>query len=113
MGGPGIRIGVRTRAGGVRAGKPPGAYAPTVAVVLQGHTVHFTLRDHDEHRLLARLDALLQRCPAPQAAAAGPACQWHGPMKPSTKAAGTSRGPSMMRTAKFYNELRGVWKDVV
>jgi hypothetical protein len=41
----------------------------TVSLTLHGREAHLTLRDTDEHRLLARLAAVLARVPA----AAGPA----------------------------------------
>jgi hypothetical protein len=74
-----------------------------VYVQVGGHKVQVTLRDTDEARMLARLQVLLaQYPPAPQPTAperardtqavaveSTPVCQYHGPMKPSTKAAGT------------------------
>ena len=40
-----------------------------VYVLIGGHKVQVTLRDTDEHRMLARLQALLQQYPVPEAPA--------------------------------------------
>ncbi len=54
-----------------------------------GREVQLTLRDSDEGRLLARLDAILQRFPAAtKPADTTPQCPTHGAMKPSTKGKG-------------------------
>jgi hypothetical protein len=100
----------RVPASGVVAASPFSASAPlpeapasaNVRVKVGGHEVQWTLRDVDEARLAARLEALLTRYPEAvcagtpqreQASAAPPAgppvCQWHGPLKESTKAPGT------------------------
>ena len=62
-------------------------------VTLAGRKVQVTLRDSDEQRLLARLEALLQRFPAEAEPTAEQAplegwCSTHGTMKPSTKGKG-------------------------
>jgi hypothetical protein len=85
------------------APEPPGQPTPAlpeapasvnVRLTIAGKEVQLTLRDHDEVRLLARLEEVLQRYPAPQAPApappvdATPQCPDHGAMKPSTKGKG-------------------------
>jgi len=62
-------------------------------ITLAGRQVQVTLRDTDETRLLARLEALLQRFPVaaePATEQAPPEgwCPTHGTMKPSTKGKG-------------------------
>jgi hypothetical protein len=63
---------------------PPLPEAPAsanVPVTLAGRTVQVTLRDSDEQRLLARLEALLQRFPVEDESAQEPAegwCSTHG-----------------------------------
>jgi hypothetical protein len=59
---------------------------------VHGYEVQVTLRDHDEHALLARLDALLTRDPLPAQTVSQPTgqgkgwCAKHGvPMKQTTK----------------------------
>jgi hypothetical protein len=74
--------------------------------------VLFTMRDLDEHRLLARLETLLQRFPlepkaqacTPPAPSQPPVCQWHGAMKESTKAPGTYYCPSKMGDGSYCRE---------
>ena len=43
-----------------------------VYVMIGGHKVQVTLRDTDEHRMLVRLEELLQRYPVPQASSPSP-----------------------------------------
>jgi hypothetical protein len=69
-----------------------------VYVNIGGHRVQVTLRDRDEHRMLARLEALLQRYPATPPATspaspvvpvdATPQCPTHGALKKSAKGKG-------------------------
>jgi hypothetical protein len=55
-----------------------------VHLTIAGRDCQLTLRDHDETRLLVRLDAVLQRYPQPPAAS--PPCPLHQvPMKQTTK----------------------------
>ena len=71
----------------------------TVRMTIAGHTdCLLTLRDTDDARLLVRMAAVLAQHPAPaspqgqpqsQPQSPVPACQYHGPMKASTKAPGT------------------------
>jgi hypothetical protein len=81
---------------------PPPAPLPeapasvNVRVTVAGREVQWTLRGTDETRLAERLDALLQRYPVEEGSALvstkppqTPTCRFHGPMKPSAKAAGT------------------------
>jgi hypothetical protein len=65
---------------------PDAPASVNVRVTIQGRECQITLRDTDEGRLLARLETLLQRYPAPvQAPPAatedGPRCPDHGKMK--------------------------------
>ena len=56
---------------------------------LAGRQVQLTLRDSDESRLLARLDAILELFSvAAKATDDTPQCPQHGAMKPSTKGKG-------------------------
>ena len=68
-----------------------------VYLQISGHKVQVTLRDVDEHRMLGRLQVLLEQYPAAPEKTGGlvaqtlkpaPVCEWHGPMKPSTKHGG-------------------------
>ena len=76
---------------------PEAPCSVNVRLTIDGRDVQLTLRDQDEGRLLARLAAVLKQYPG-QAPAQGqpspatdvtPPCQYHGPMKASTKAPGT------------------------
>jgi hypothetical protein len=68
---------------------PEAPASVNVHLELAGRQVQLTLRDSDEGRLLARLDAILQRFPAvTKPADATPQCPTHGTMKPSTKGKG-------------------------
>jgi hypothetical protein len=69
---------------------PEAPASVNVRVTIQGRECQITLRDTDEGRLLARLETLLQRYPAPvkaQPAAPedGPRCPDHGKMKQGKK----------------------------
>jgi hypothetical protein len=82
-------------------GKDPAPTAPlpeapasvNCHLTIAGRQVQLTLRDHDEARLLVRLEAVLQRYPQPPAEASSPRteqgkgwCGIHGvPMKQTTK----------------------------
>ena len=73
---------------------PEAPASANVHVTLAGRQVQVTLRDTDEERLLARLEALLQRFPVEtpaqdSATPQTPVCAWHGAMQESTKAKGT------------------------
>ena len=70
-------------------------------LTIAGRDVQLTLRDYDEVRLLARLEEVLQRYPAPASpsfahvgrptpppADAAPQCPQHGTLKASTKGKG-------------------------
>ena len=80
------------------AGPPALPEAPAscnVYVMIGGHKVQVTLRDHDEHRMLARLQTLLTQYPAPvspqgqpQGQDDPPQCPTHGALKRSTKGKG-------------------------
>ena len=71
-----------------------------VSVTIGGHKVQVTLRDTDEHRMLARLQAVLAQYPVPQPSAQAspqgqgegqgetPQCPAHGALKKSTKGKG-------------------------
>ena len=66
-----------------------------VYVLIGGHKVQVTLRDTDEHRMLARLQALLAQYPVPQPATPAPTpadttpqCPKHGALKRSTRGKG-------------------------
>ena len=77
-----------------------------VHVTLAGRMVQVTLRDSDEQRLLARLEALLQRFPVEtlmqdSATPQTPVCSWHGSMKESTKATGTWYCPGKMADGSY------------
>lgn len=68
---------------------PEAPASVNVRFELHGREVQLTLRDSDEGRLLARLDAILQRFPvATKPADTTPQCPTHGAMKPSTKGKG-------------------------
>ena len=68
---------------------PEAPASVNVHLTVSGRQVQLTLRDSDEGRLLARLDAVLQRFPmATQPADTTPQCPTHGVMKPSTKGKG-------------------------
>jgi hypothetical protein len=75
---------------------PEAPASVSVRLPVAGHDVQWTLRDTDETRLAARLDALLARYPvegqSPAVAApvpqTVPMCKYHGAMKPSTKSKG-------------------------
>jgi hypothetical protein len=68
---------------------PEAPASVNVHLTVSGRQIQLTLRDSDEHRLLARLDAVLQRFPV-EAKPADTAlqCPRHGAMKPSTKGKG-------------------------
>src|SRR6266542_1189585 len=92
---------------------PEAPASATVRLTIAGHAdMLFTLRDHSEHRLLARLETLLQRFPlepkaqasTPSAPSQTPLCQWHGAMKESTKAPGTWYCPSKMGDSSYCHE---------
>ena len=85
---------------------PEAPASVNVHVTIAGRKVQVTLRDSDEQRLLARLEALLQRFPVdtlvqdstmPQT----PVCAWHGAMKESTKAKGTWYCPAKMADGSY------------
>jgi hypothetical protein len=70
----------------VLATLPEAPSSCNVRVEIAGRDVQITLRDTDETRLLVRLEALLQRYPAPTkaqpaATEGGPRCPDHGKMK--------------------------------
>ncbi len=68
---------------------PEAPASVNVRLEVAGREVQLTLRDADEGRLLARLDAILQRFPAAtKPADTTPQCPTHGAMKPSTKGKG-------------------------
>ena len=79
---------------------PEAPASVNVRVQIGGREVQWTLRDTDEARLAARLEALLRRyplpdrpadqapAPTPSPAATTPQCPTHGAMKPSTKGKG-------------------------
>jgi hypothetical protein len=66
---------------------PEAPCSVNVHLTIAGRQVQLTLRDHDESRLLARLDAVLQRFPVDATPAdATPQCPKHGvPLKLNTK----------------------------
>jgi hypothetical protein len=88
---------------------PPLPEAPASAnvyVVLAGRTGQVTLRDSDEQRLLARLEALLKRFPVEttgqdSATPQTPVCPWHGAMKASMKAKGPWYCPAKMADGSY------------
>ena len=68
---------------------PEAPASVNVHLEVSGRQVHLTLRDSDESRLLARLDAILERFPAvAKPTDTTPQCPQHGSMKPSTKGKG-------------------------
>jgi hypothetical protein len=91
---------------------PEAPASVNVRLTILGHDVQFTLRDHDEGALLARLEALLrkvQTAPAPllnrdPGQAQTPICPWHGAMKESTKAKGTWYCPAKMADGSYCTE---------
>jgi hypothetical protein len=66
---------------------PEAPASVNVHLTVSGRQIQLTLRDSDEHRLLARLDAVLQRFPVEATLAdATPQCPRHGvPLKLNTK----------------------------
>ena len=98
--------------------RPPLPEAPASVnchVTIGGRQVQLTLRDTDETRLLERLSAVLELYPqttctgtshpaqtSPQSET--PVCQYHGAMKESTKAPGTSFCPSRMGDGSYCKE---------
>ena len=74
---------------------PEAPASVNVRLTVAGRDVQWTLRDSDETRLAARLDALLARYPvemaSPSVAAPpqSPVCKYHGAMKASSKAPGS------------------------
>jgi len=85
---------------------PEAPASANVHVTVAGRKVQVTLRDSDEQRLLARVEALLQRFPVetpvqdsttPQT----PVCAWHGAMKESTRAKGTWYYPAKMADGSY------------
>jgi hypothetical protein len=66
---------------------PEAPASVNVHLTVSGRQIQLTLRDSDEHRLLARLDAVLQRFPVEATPADDtPQCPKHGvPMKRNTK----------------------------
>jgi hypothetical protein len=68
---------------------PEAPVSVNVHLTVGGRQVQLTLRDSDEGRLLARLDAILERFPvAATPTDTTPQCPMHGAMKPSTKGKG-------------------------
>jgi len=68
---------------------PEAPASVNVHLELAGRQVQLTLRDSDEGRVLARLEAVLARFPvAAKPVDTTPQCPTHGPMKPSTKGKG-------------------------
>jgi len=69
---------------------PEAPASANVHVTIAGRDVLLTLRDHDEARLLVRLEEVLQRFPqpSPPAPSGQGICPHHGAMKPSTKGKG-------------------------
>jgi hypothetical protein len=73
---------------------PEAPASVNVRLTIAGREYQLTLRDHDEARLLVRLEELLQRYPLPASPAASqttdttPQCPEHGAMKPSAKGKG-------------------------
>jgi len=85
---------------------PEAPASANVHVTLAGRQVQVTLRDTDEERLLARLEALLQRFPVEtpaqdSATPQTPVCAWHGAMQESTKAKGTWYCPAKMADGSY------------
>jgi hypothetical protein len=85
---------------------PEAPASVNVHVTLAGRKVQVTLRDSDEQRLLARLEALLQRFPVEtlvqdSATPQTPVCAWHGAMKESTRAKGTWYCPAKMADGSY------------
>jgi len=101
---------------GIRRDPLPEAPAScNVYVTIGGHKVQVTLRDTDEHHMLERLRVLLAQYPAapekpgatpPQTPPPAPVCQWHGPMKPSTKHGGWYC-PAKMADGSYCKERQG------
>jgi hypothetical protein len=92
---------------------PEAPASATVRLTIAGYPdVLFTLRDYSEHRLLTRLETLLQRFPlepkaqasTPPAPSQAPVCQWHGAMKESVKAKDTWFCPAKMADGTFCKE---------
>jgi hypothetical protein len=92
---------------------PEAPASATVRLTIAGYAdVLFTMRDLDEHRLLARLETLLQRFPlepktqacTPPTPSQTPVCTWHGAMKESVKAPGTWYCPNKMADGSYCQE---------
>jgi hypothetical protein len=85
---------------------PEAPASVNVHVTVAGRKVQVTLRDSDEQRLLARLEALLERflvetLVQDSATPQTPVCAWHGAMKESTKAKGTWYCPAKMADGSY------------
>jgi hypothetical protein len=74
---------------------PEAPASVNVRLCISGRDVQWTLRDTDEGRLAVRLEALLARYPVETASTLvaaptqPPVCNYHGAMKPSSKAPGS------------------------
>lgn len=105
--------GPRQSAAAEKTALPEAPASVNVRLTIGGADVQWTLRDQDEHRLAARLEALLTRfpqkakAPAHEASAAVPAtgetpvCPHHAKSKESTKAKGTFFCPSKMADGTY------------
>jgi hypothetical protein len=85
---------------------PEAPASVNVRVTISGREVQWTLRDSDETRLAARLEALLTRYPAqspavPTPEPATPVCPYHGAMKASTKRPGTFFCPKKLHDGSY------------
>jgi hypothetical protein len=93
---------------------PEAPASVNVRLMIGGRDIRWTLRDSDEERLAARLEALLARYPvemaSPSVAAPppAPACKYHGPMKASTKAPGTFHCTKRLHDGSYCTERGGV-----
>lgn len=105
--------GPRQSAAAEKTALPEAPASVNVRLSIGGADVQWTLRDQDEHRLAARLEALLTRFPqtaktpaheasAPvQATGETPVCPHHAKSKESTKAKGTFFCPSKMADGTY------------
>jgi hypothetical protein len=86
---------------------PEAASSLTVDLQIGGRLIRLTLRDHDEQRLLARLETLLQRFPPAEAVRQG---QAH-PVTPATAAPTAAAGWCVLHGCAMtqHTNAKGSW----